>query len=148
MLSEEEAREHQCIEIGVQVFLVRDNNILLGKRGRGFGRGTWGLPGGHLKFGEEFEEAGLRELCEETSLKGREAKVITIANTPFPTGVHHIQIGILVKNGQGEPQIVEPDKCAEWRFFSLDELPSDEEIYTPSLPLIKNFLAHRFYNQE
>ena len=28
----------------------------------------WGLPGGHLELCESFEEAGSRELLEETSL--------------------------------------------------------------------------------
>ena len=45
--------------IGINVIVVRDKKILLGKRKNSYGEGTWALPGGHLEEGEGMEEAAV-----------------------------------------------------------------------------------------
>ena len=42
-------------QVGIQVIIRKGNTILLGQRKKSYGFDTWGLPGGHLKFGESFE---------------------------------------------------------------------------------------------
>jgi 8-oxo-dGTP diphosphatase len=141
------AKERE-LEIGVQIIVLRDGKILLGRRKQGFGANSWGLPGGHLEFGEGFEAAAQRELEEETGLKIPSAtfKLISLANTPFPSGVHHIQIGFLVEvGGEEQPEIKEPEKCGEWRWFLLNQLPAKKEIFPSSWPIIENYLKGRFY---
>lgn len=41
-------------EIGVGVFLLKANKVLLGRRRTAIGYGTFALPGGHLEFGQPF----------------------------------------------------------------------------------------------
>ena len=57
------------IKIAVNIFVVRDGLILLGKRKGAIGDGTWCLPGGHLEYMESLTEAAKRELKEETGLE-------------------------------------------------------------------------------
>jgi ADP-ribose pyrophosphatase YjhB (NUDIX family) len=50
-------------------FLVRGNEVLLGMKKRGFGKGKWNGFGGKLAEGESIEAAVARELHEECSVK-------------------------------------------------------------------------------
>lgn len=43
--------------------------ILLGKRAKDPGRGEWVIPGGRINYGETIEQAGVREIREETGLE-------------------------------------------------------------------------------
>ncbi len=47
---------------------MRDDQILMIRRGRGPAQGKWSIPGGRVEFGETLEEAVIRELAEETGL--------------------------------------------------------------------------------
>jgi len=51
----------------------KDGQLLLGRR---TDNGLWSTPGGHVEEGEEFSEAALRELKEETGITGRRPKEI------------------------------------------------------------------------
>lgn len=39
--------------------------------------GTWSLPGGHLEFGETFEQCAIREIAEETGLEIEDVRFLT-----------------------------------------------------------------------
>ncbi|MFM9634943.1 nucleotide triphosphate diphosphatase NUDT15, partial [Streptomyces galilaeus] len=61
--------KYQEARVGVGCLVVNDqNHILLGLRLGEYGKGTWGMPGGHLEFGETIEECCVREVKEETDL--------------------------------------------------------------------------------
>ncbi len=54
----------------VSVALVRDDTVLLVKRGRAPSQGLYAFPGGKQEPGETPEQAAQRELAEETMLEG------------------------------------------------------------------------------
>lgn len=91
------------------------------------GQGTWGAAGGHLEFGETFEECALRELREE-------AGDITVANLRFGTvsndiysdaGRHYVTILMLADHVSGDPEVREPEKFERWEWFRRQELPDN-----------------------
>jgi 8-oxo-dGTP diphosphatase len=57
-------------EVCVGAIVVSAGEILLVRRGRGPAQGDWSLPGGRVEGGELLVEAVVRELREETGLRG------------------------------------------------------------------------------
>ncbi len=111
--------------IGVGVIILdKYKRILLGKRKNAHGAGDWAPPGGHLDFGETLIECATRELLEETGLALLDAKELTFTNDIFSV-VHKHYVTIFVQgNVEGDPKVLEPHKCSEWKWFDLNDLPS------------------------
>ena len=114
----------KAFHLGCNAIVVRDGRVLLGKRGKGFGEGKWGLPGGHVEVGEHFVDAVRRELLEETGMTAERFDFKSVVNQPR-VDEHYVQIGFLAISPQGEPKLCEPDACDEWRWFPLTEMPKE-----------------------
>jgi 8-oxo-dGTP diphosphatase len=56
-------------EVAVGAVVVRDDQILLVRRGHGPAAGSWSVPGGRVEYGETLHEAVVREVAEETRLE-------------------------------------------------------------------------------
>ncbi len=54
--------------VGVGGVLIKDETILLVRRGHPPGRGLWSIPGGLVRLGERLKEAVKREIKEECGL--------------------------------------------------------------------------------
>lgn len=103
------------------------------------GRGEWALPGGHLEYGETFEECGAREVLEETGVVLTETpKFAHAVNTIFSNEAHYVTIFMRVDVTPEEAEAVrnaEPDKCEGWEWHFLEGLP--KPIFLPLLELLK-----------
>jgi 8-oxo-dGTP diphosphatase len=55
--------------VGVGAVVVREDCILLVRRGKAPLAGEWSLPGGAVELGETLEEAIVREVAEETGVQ-------------------------------------------------------------------------------
>jgi len=124
------------VGLGVLIF-NEDNQILLGKRIASHGHSSWAPPGGHLEFGESFEECAARELEEETGLKIEGFEFVAITNNVFIEDDKHY-ISVFVKAKLPEEQEVvnlEPYKVEKWEWFGVDDLPDD--LFLPLRNLIK-----------
>ena len=110
--------------VGVGVLICRDGKVLLGTRLAAHGKGTWSPPGGKMEFGETPMECAQREILEETNLHLTHMRVGPYTNDVFASdNLHYITLCIIAE-ATGEPKAMEPEKCAEWKWFAWNELPS------------------------
>ncbi|MGE0416977.1 MAG: NUDIX hydrolase [Acetobacteraceae bacterium] len=54
--------------VGIGIVVIKDDHVLLCRRGKPPNLGSWTLPGGAQEVGETCEAAARRELQEETGL--------------------------------------------------------------------------------
>ncbi len=133
--------------VGIGVMIQNEKGeALLGLRRGSHGAGEWSFPGGHLEFGEKIFETAEREVKEETGLDIGEFELISVADEMRyikSDGKHYLNIGIKGKYNGGEPRVIEPDKCKEWRWVSLDNLP--ENLFEGTELVINNFKKGKIY---
>lgn len=108
--------------VGALVF-NDEGKILLVKRKYPPGQGRWSIPGGHLEYGETLEEAVVRELEEETGIKGIPECVIAIAEIIRYEGsevkYHFIIVDFLVKPIGGSLRI--SDESLDAGYYTIDD---------------------------
>jgi ADP-ribose pyrophosphatase YjhB (NUDIX family) len=108
------------------VFNKTKKKILLARR---TDNGQWCLPGGRVEPGESVTETCLRELQEETGLKGEIVKLIGVYSNPnqiikYPDGnrMHLVALCFEVEVISGT--LVTSDETSEFGYFRLDEISS------------------------
>ena len=120
------SKEKFTLRGAVYLILVKDGKILLLKRANtGWKDGEYSLVAGHLDGNETVAQAMAREAKEEAGLeiKSEDLKVVHI--------VHHISnyefvdFYLTADNWQGEPKVMEPQKCSDLSWFPLDNLPEE-----------------------
>ncbi|EOD9419408.1 NUDIX hydrolase [Vibrio campbellii] len=124
------------VRVGVATIILRDGAILLGERVGAHGANTWATPGGHLELGESIEDCAKREVLEETGLIVDSIEKFTFTNDIFEKeGKHYVTLFVVASSASGEPQVTEPDKCKQWKWCRLDDLP--EPLFLPLINLLK-----------
>lgn len=107
----------------VGVVCLKDDQVLLIRRGKAPRRGEWTLPGGRIEPGERAVDAALRELREETGVEAEITGLIDVVDGLFPeAGMHYVLIDYAARWLSGEP--VGADDALEARFVPLDQVDS------------------------
>ncbi|XP_073131655.1 nudix hydrolase 1-like [Henckelia pumila] len=124
-------------EVCVAVFLFKGTKVLLGRRRAAVGFGTFSLPGGHLEFGESFEECAAREVKEETGLDITGMEFVKVTNDVLsePKSVQLIVVLLraVLSDGSQTPANLEPEKCDGWDWYDWDHLP--QPLFPPTLEI-------------
>ena len=133
-------------------YLVKDNQILLAMKKRGFGVNWWNGAGGKVKEGESTEEGAIRETAEEINVIPTSMEKIAILNFHLPDKQDlNVQTHVYrVTKWQGEP--TESEEMAP-RWFDLSEIPYDQmwdsdRIWMPKFLEGKPFTANFLYKGE
>jgi 8-oxo-dGTP diphosphatase len=121
------------------VLVLRDGEVLLGRRRDSHGAGTWSPPGGHLEFGEEPEACAQRETLEESGITVADCEFVGITNDVFTAERrHYVTLFYRARAWSGVPRVCEPDKCDAWQWWPLDGLP--ENLFLPLRHLVETGL--------
>ena len=120
------------VKVGVFLFLVREEKILLLRRSQtGVEDGWYVVPMGGLKQGETPTQALIREAEEEANIILSEGDV-QLCHTMYrlhtqPDGYQFYQIDLFFRAStyQGEIKNMEPYKCDDLSFFDLKNLPEN-----------------------
>ncbi len=122
-------------------FLVRDGNVLLGRKTRHIGEGCWNGYGGEIEQGESVRKAAVRELEQESGVRAREedlteAAIITFHNRTedgrrFDCRVHVFTIDAW------EGDAVPTAEMATPTWFDTNTLPFEE-----MMPADRYWLPH------
>lgn len=107
------------------VFLIRDQEVLLAMKKRGFGKGRWNGAGGKLEPGETIAQALVRECQEEIGVTPVSYK--KVADLTFDAFMNKQRTDLhvhayLCHEWQGEPTESEEMK-PQW--FKVSEVPYD-----------------------
>ncbi|WP_329213592.1 NUDIX domain-containing protein [Streptomyces sp. NBC_01485] len=127
------ARQHVLNAVGVHLHLERDGKILLGLRhpDSPFAPLSHHFLAGHCEqesavaclIREAREEAGLEIAAADVEL----AHVVHVLHAPATRP--RLQLVFRARHWQGEPQLLEPDKCLGWDWWPVDALPEPMVAY-------------------
>jgi 8-oxo-dGTP diphosphatase len=116
--------------VGLAGLILNKKKVLMGLRKGSHGEGCWAPPGGHLEFKEDFDYALMREIKEETGLDSDDLEILgngpcAVTNDFFEEDEkHYVTLFFRLQYFFGEPKILEPDKCDEWRWCYWNDLPN------------------------
>jgi len=120
---------YQCKTIHYQnpkptatLIVPKNNQILFVRRAFEPAKGCWSLPGGFLELGETLEEGALRELKEETNLKGEVSKLLCTCSHFNSIFGDVLLIGLQIKIENWD-NLKAGDDAYDATFFDINKCP-------------------------
>lgn len=115
--------------VGVGAIVIKDQTVLLVKRGNPPNQGAWAIPGGLVELGETLQQAAEREIREETGLtiKAKTPLYVFDFIEKDPSGrlrFHYVIIDLIADFVRGELKAA--DDAADARWFSAEKLDEVE----------------------
>ncbi|MEW8963529.1 NUDIX hydrolase [Paraclostridium dentum] len=130
------------IMAGASVIILDQNNKLLLQLRKD--NNCWGLTGGFLEPGESLEEAGKREMYEETGLEAKKLKLFNVFSgeefyykLPHGDEVYNVTATYICNEFDGELRI-DNEEVVNLGFFDVDHIPSN--ISPPDRPVIREYI--------
>lgn len=107
-------RDFRFPQVGIGVMIFKNGKVLMDIRKGSHGAGEYAFPGGHLEFGESFEQCAKRETKEEVGIEIKNVKFLFLANVKKYGGRHYTHIGLRADWKKGIPKNLEPEKSSDW----------------------------------
>jgi len=132
----------------IDTLVLKENKILLVKRVKQLLEGgKWGVIGGFVEPNETLKESVAREVHEETGYNVENITLLTVIDRPDRPHEDRQNISFVffctATNKDGEKDW----ESEEVRWFSLDELPSADQLafdHDYDITLYKEYLAEHF----
>jgi 8-oxo-dGTP diphosphatase len=131
----------------VYAFFIKGDQILLARRfNTGYEDGKYSLPAGHLDGDERSTHGMAREIVEETgvAVDPDNLRMVHMMHRKGPDD-ERLDLFFMVQQWEGDPVIVEADKCDELAWFSMGALPENVIPYIRSA--IEAFRHGQFYSE-
>ncbi len=124
-------RERFKLIPSVYALFIRDEKILLSRRFQtGFEDGNYGLVAGHADGRETMRETMAREALEEAGVRIDINDFELVVTMHQWCGDHErIDLFFIVKKWSGEIKNIEPNRCDDLSWFSLNQLPDNTISY-------------------
>ena len=91
--------------------------------------------GGHIEYGESFFDAAKRETKEESGINVKKIEVFGVTSDVYDDeNKHYIGVHVKALIYSGKPEIKEPEKFEDMKWFDLKKLPKN------LMPAVKHFL--------
>ena len=114
--------------VGVGVVVLKEENVLLIRRGRPPRLGEWSLPGGAQSVGETVQVTARREVLEETGVSIQNPQFLEVVDSIIKDDdgrvkFHYTLIDYWANWESGTPEGADDAQHAEWvPFYKLGEL--------------------------
>ncbi len=138
--------------VTVNAVVIKDNQILLGKRGAFNGKpisesGKWGLLGGFFNHKENLVQAVTREVMEESGWEIENLQLFRINDNPNRPHEDRQNVDVIFIADAVKQVKTSDEEVSKLQWFDLDKLPSKEEIafdHGDSLEIYKKYLKEKF----
>ncbi|MFA6081239.1 MAG: NUDIX domain-containing protein [Patescibacteria group bacterium] len=139
--------------VTVNAIVIKDGQILLGKRGTLNGKpisesGKWGLLGGFFGHKENLILAVKREVMEEGGWEINNLKLFRINDNPNRPHEDRQNVDFIFIANAVKQTGISDEEVSRLQWFDLDKLPAKEEIafdHGDSLELYKKYLKEKFF---
>lgn len=133
-------------------FLLRENNILLARKKRGFAKEKINGVGGKVNNGESIKSAAIRETFEEIGVKVKSLKQTAILNFYFTHNYDWNQQVIVyeVRKWEGDPkesEEVDPFWCS-LKKIPYEKMWWDDRLWLPKILDGKRVKASFLFNEK
>ena len=133
--------------VGISVLVMKQGQLLLGKRSGSHGAGEYACPGGHLEHLESFQACAVREVMEETGIEIGPPQFLRVLNATQYAPKHYVDIAFVAEWQAGEPAVREPDKVDHWDWYPIHALPSPLFAMLPSaIEILRDNSIARHHN--
>lgn len=118
-----------------QILVVSEKHALI--------KGSWKLPGGYVEPGENFVDAGIREVQEETNIKTKFDSVISIRHAHgagFGCSDLYIVMALSPENSEIKKCDREIAKC-EW--MNIDDYLNHPKVHETNRNFVRTYLKYK-----
>lgn len=138
--------------VTVNTIVIKDNQVLLGKRGTVNGKpilesGKWGLLGGFFDRDENLIQGVKREVLEESGWEIDSLQLLRINDNPQRPKEDRQNVDIIFIAKAVKQIKTSDEEVSKLQWFDLDKLPPKEEIafdHEDNLELYKKYLNEKF----
>lgn len=111
--------ENHEYKLGASAIVVSGDKYLLIKRGKEPSKGLYSFPGGHVEPGERLDDAAIRELEEETNLKGHNPR--QFAEYDLGSKIPRFKLHVFLVDVVDTHGAVAGDDAADLGWYTYDE---------------------------
>ena len=130
--------DRKLFRAAVYAIIKQDDKVLMMRRyNTGWSDGMYTLPAGHIDDGETVLESMIREVKEETGIEINPQDVDFVHVMQQEGDRSYFDFYFVINKWENEPEIIEPNKCDDLKWITIEELDS-----IPVLGNVRSALNH------